>query len=95
MFTSFIFALAAVWFAPKAEPHVKDVVEKMLPLDTAATAIELRLVSFALCLLAAAILAAIIDDSHGVALAIGAFSGVLAPRLQSAYRASRNPDYDS
>ena len=55
----------------------------------------MRAISLALCLLAAALVAAFSGGGGAVALALGAVLGVLGPRLQARYRAMRAPDYDS
>ena len=95
MFLTFILGLVAGFFAPHAEPHVKKGIEKVLLTDAPITPMELRLASFAACVLGAAILSMIFGAPHAVVLAVGALLGVLGPRLQETYRTSRNPDYDS
>ncbi|MEO1238999.1 MAG: hypothetical protein AAFW64_04915 [Pseudomonadota bacterium] len=95
MLATFLLGLAAGWFAPRAEAQVQDGIKRILLTDSPLTALELRMISFAACMLGAAILSMIFGDPHAVVLAAGAFLGVLAPRLQETYRKSRNPDYDS
>ena len=95
MLATFLLGLVAGWLAPKAEPRVKRGIESVLMSDTPLDAMELRLLSFAACLLGAAVLSMIIGSPHAVVLTFGALFGVLAPRLQETYRKTRNPDYDS
>lgn len=95
MLATLILAAAAGWLAPKAEDTVKGVIESILLSEAPITPIELRLISFAACLVAAAILSMIFGDPHALALAVGALLGVLGPRLTERYRRARNPDYDS
>ena len=95
MLATLILGLLAGWLAPRAEPHVKSAIESVLMSDVPLSDLELRLISFAACVLGAAVLSMIFGDPHAVILAIGALLGVLAPRLQETYRKSRNPDYDS
>lgn len=94
MLITFILGLVAGWFAPKAEHFVKDAIESIHLSDPPLSEAELRLVSFAACVLAAAVLSMILGNPHAGVLAIGALLGVLAPRLQDKWRKSRNPDYD-
>ncbi|MEL7105547.1 MAG: hypothetical protein AAGM21_06485 [Pseudomonadota bacterium] len=94
MLATFILGLVAGFFAPQAEPHVKKGIEKVLLTDAPVTPLELRMVSFAACVLGAAILSMIFGKPHAVVLAVGALLGVLGPRLQETYRKTRNPDYD-
>ncbi|MEM9709834.1 MAG: hypothetical protein AAF871_13715 [Pseudomonadota bacterium] len=94
MLATFLLGLAAGWFAEKAEPRVKAGIESVLLTDAPITPIELRVVSFALCLLAAALASMVFGDPHAFVLAAGGALGVLGPRLTAKYRQSRNPDYD-
>ncbi|MDJ1007228.1 MAG: hypothetical protein QNJ13_05325 [Paracoccaceae bacterium] len=95
MLATLILAAAAGWLAPKAEETVKGMIESVLLAEAPLTAVELRLISFAACLVAAAILSMIFGEPHALTLAVGALLGVLGPRLTAKYRQSRNPDYDS
>ncbi len=95
MLFALIVGLAAGWFAPKAEPHVKTGLESFMSFDTPMSETELRLISFATCVLGAAVLAMLFGEPHAVVLAFGALVGTLGPRLQTLYRKTRNPDYDT
>ncbi len=95
MLATIILAAAAGWLAPRAEEPVKGAIESVLLTEAPITAVELRLISFAACLVGAAILSMIFGEPHALALAAGALLGVLGPRLTARYRRSRNPDYDS
>ena len=95
MLATLILAAAAGWLAPRAEDTVKGAIESVLLTEAPITPVELRLVSFAVCLVGAAILSMIFGEPHALTLAIGALLGALAPRLPEKYRRSRNPDYDS
>jgi len=95
MLATLILAAAAGWLAPKAEDTVKGAIESVLLTEAPITPVELRLMSFAVCLVGAAILSMIFGEPHALALAVGALLGVLGPRLTEKYRRSRNPDYDS
>ena len=93
MIWTFIFGIAAGWLAPRAEPHVKPLLEEHVP-ESAVTPAELRAVSLALCLLAAAVAAMVLASAHVLPLALGALLGVLGPRLLDKLRDMRTPDYD-
>jgi len=95
MLATFLLGLAAGWFAPKADPHVKGAIESLLLTESPLQPMELRLISFATCLVAAAIASMIFGEPQAAVLAIGGLLGVLGPRLTEKYRQSRNPDYDS
>ncbi|MBT8459278.1 MAG: hypothetical protein HKP37_06490 [Boseongicola sp.] len=95
MLGTLILGIAAGALAPYAEPKVKTAVENILLDDVPATPIEMRLFSFAICLVGAAILSMAFGEPHAAPLAIGAALGIFGPRLQAKWKASRNPDYDS
>ena len=95
MFGTFILGIAAGWGAPYAEPRIKQAIGKAFPDEAPVEPREMALVSFAICLLAAAILAMLISSSHALPLALGAAVGGVGPRLVGKWRASRTPDYDS
>lgn len=96
MLLTFILGFAAGWGAGYADPHVRSALAGVLVDDAAALEpVELRMLSFAACLLLAALLAWIFADAHAVPLALGAALGALAPRLRDKFRAARAPDYDS
>ena len=96
MLLTFVLGVACGWGAGFVEPHVKsalsqvmaDAVAKMEP-------VELRTITLAVCLLAAALLAWVFATSPAVPLALGAVIGALGPRLREKFRAARAPDYDS
>ncbi len=93
MIWTFILGLIAGWAAPGAEERLKPLVEQYLP-GQPATPVELRGMSLALCLLAAAIVAALSGAGGAIVLTLGGVVGVLGPRLYAKFRAMRAPDYD-
>ena len=95
MFGTFILGVAAGWGAPYAEPRIKAALDGVLLEDASVTPKEMSLLSFATCLLAAAIVSMIVSVPHAAPLALGAVVGVFGPKLIEKWRASRTPDYDS
>lgn len=95
MFGTFILGALAGWAAPYAEPRIKAALDGVLLEDTPIAPKEMALLSFAICLLAAAILSMMISEPHAAPLALGAVAGVFGPKLIDKWRASRTPDYDS
>ena len=90
-----ILGIAAGWGAPYAEPKVKDALESVLLDDVPIEPTEMRMFTFAVCLVGAAIASMIFADPHAAPLAIGAAVGIFGPRLINKWKTSRNPDYDS
>ncbi len=95
MLGTFILGLAAGLGAPYAEPWVKSGLSNVLKGGSEVSAVELRMVTFTVCLWAAAFLAMILAAPHAVVLVFGALVGVIAPRLKEAWKIYRAPDYDS
>lgn len=95
MLVTFILGLAAGWVAPYAEPRIKAVLDGVLLDDTPVEPKEMALLSFAVCLLGAAVLSMILGTPHAAPLALGAVAGVFGPRLIDKWRSGRTPDYDS
>ncbi len=95
MFGTFILGIAAGWGAPYAEARIKAALENILLDDVPIDAAEMRALSFAVCLVGAAILAMIFATPHAAPLAIGAALGVFGPRLIDKWKSSKAPDYDS
>ena len=93
MLATVILGIAAGAGAPYAEPHVKQTLEGMLMSDTTLSAMELRMLSFAVCLVLASMLAWIFGNGSGFALAVGALLGVFGPRLIDRLQKRREPDY--
>ena len=76
MILTFILGALAGVGAVFAEGALKD------PLSSLnLTAMELRLIAFALCLLVAALLSAVIGNGGGIALTLGAVVGVFVPKF--------------
>ena len=94
MITTFLLGVIAGLAAAPAEARLKPFITQYLP-GPAPTAVELRAISLAACLLAAAFVAYLADGGGALALALGGFIGVLWPRLHAKIKASRAPDYDS
>jgi hypothetical protein len=95
MFADLILGIAAGAGAPYAETHRKTALESVLLADAPLTPMELRLFSFAICLVGAAILAAILGEGTAFGLAVGAAIGVFAPRIVARVQKRRAPDYGS
>lgn len=95
MLATLLLGIAAGAGAPYAEPHVKSALDGMLQSETPIDAMELRLFTFAILLVGAALLSMIFGSAHAMPLAIGAAIGVFGPRILEKYRASKRPDYDS
>jgi hypothetical protein len=95
MFADLILGIAAGAGAPYAEPHIKNALESVLLADAPLSEMELRLFSFAACLVGAAILAWIFGEGTAFGLAVGAAIGVFAPRIIDRVQKRRAPDYGS
>lgn len=95
MLGTFILGAAAGWGAPYAEAKIKGLLEGVLLDKSPVPAAEMRIISFAVCLVVAAVLSMLIAEPHAAALALGAAIGVFAPRFLDKSRADRTPDYDS
>ena len=91
MLADFILGIIAGAGAPYAEPRIRKALEGMLLSDAPMTAMELRLVSFAICLVGAAILAHIFGEGEALALALGSVVGVFGPRILDRSRNARRP----
>ena len=93
MLATLLLGIAAGAGAPYAEEHVRRALESVLLADAAMSATELRLFSFAVCLVGAAILAHVFGSGSAFALAVGAAIGVFGPRLVDRIQKRREPDY--
>ena len=94
MITTFLLGAIAGFAAAPAEARLKPFVTQYLS-GPAPSAVELRAISLAVCMLAAAFVAYLADGGGALALTFGGLIGVLWPRLQAKIRAARAPDYDS
>ena len=94
MITTFLLGLIAGIAAAPAEERLKPFVTQYLP-GPAPTAVEMRAISLAACLLVAALVAYLSGGGSALALALGGFTGVLGPRLLAKIKATRAPDYDN
>jgi len=94
MLVTFILGALAGILAEYAEPHVKKALEGVALAEVPLSAVEQRLLTFALCLAAAALLALLLGNGNALALALGAVAGVFGPRLLAKSRGNRGPDYD-
>lgn len=94
MIASFILAALATWGAPQLEPQIKAWLERVLPLDDVG-AVEMRGITIALLLCAAAILATLMGSANSISLGFGAIAGVLGPRAYQRFKQTKAPDYDS
>jgi hypothetical protein len=95
MLADLILGIAAGAGAPYAEPRIKAALENMLLSDAPLTGSELKLVSLALCLVGAAILAYVFGDGGALTLTVGAVIGVFGPRIIDRIQKRTNPDYDT
>ena len=86
MLGTLILGLIGGAVAPFAERHVKRALEAGLMAETPLSAAELRALSLAVCLLAAAVIAWIFAGNSAVALTAGAVLGVFGPRLMARSR---------
>ena len=93
MLVTLILGIAAGAGAPYVEPHVKDFLEGLLLSDGGMSEVELRMFSFTLLLVAAAILAWAFGNGSGFALAVGGALGVFGPRIIDRIQKRRAPDY--
>jgi len=75
MILTFILGVIAAAVAPFAEEPINEALSGMN-----LTVIERRLVAFAVCLLAAAAISAVIGSGGGLALMVGALLGLFIPR---------------
>ena len=93
MLATVILGIAAGAGAPYAEPHVKGALEGMILSEAPMSAMELRMFTFAICLVAAAILAYVFGNGSAFALAVGAAIGVFGPRIIQRLQNRKAPDY--
>lgn len=93
MLATLILGIAAGAGTPYAEPHVKGMLESMLLSDAPITAMELRMFTFAILLVGAAILAWFFGNGSAFALSVGALLGVFGPRIIDRVQNKREPDY--
>jgi len=81
-----ILGVLAGALAERAEPHVRRTARNIMMAEAPATAVEWRLLSFAVCLVCAALLALFLGDGGALALSVGAVIGVFAPRVVARLR---------
>ncbi len=93
MIWTILLGIIAGWCAASVEDRLRPLVEKHLP-GQAPSAAEMRGISLSVCLLLAAIVAALSDAGSAFSLTLGGVIGVLGPRLYDKVRAMRAPDYD-
>lgn len=93
MLATVILGIAAGAGAPYAEQHVKKALEGVLLSDAPISAMELRMLTFAVLLVGASILAWIFGNGSGFALAVGAALGVFGPRIIDRVQKRNAPDY--
>ena len=95
MVFSFLLGAIAAWISPKLEDHIAGLVTSALPNEPTIEGSELKMLSFAVALFIAAVLAAGLSHASGIALTLGAIIGVIGPRLMAKWRNAKAPDYDS
>ena len=94
MIWTFILGVIAGWVAPGAEDRLRPYITQYLP-GRSVSAVEMRGIALAACLLLAAIVSALSGAGGAVSITLGGLVGVLGPRLVDKARAMRAPDYDS
>ena len=90
MLVTIILGAGAGVLAPYAEPIVKRILEDTLMAETPISAAELRMLSFALCLISAALLAWVMGSGGAVALSLGAVIGAFGPRIVARLQGGRD-----
>ncbi len=95
MLGTFLLGIAAGFLAPHAEPHIKKFLEGILLDEVPVEPKEMALLSFSLCILAAAVLATILFRAHAGPLALGAALGVFGPRIWAKIQSRKKADYGS
>ncbi|MDJ0827127.1 MAG: hypothetical protein QNJ16_16670 [Rhodobacter sp.] len=80
MLGTLILGILAGLGAQYAEPHVKKALENVLLAEVPISDAELRLFSFSVCLIGAAILAWLFGNDSALALVVGAAIGIFGPR---------------
>ena len=94
MLGTFLLGIVAGFASPYAEPHIKKLLEGVLLDEVPVEPKEMAILSFSLCLLAAAFLAAVLFDAYAAPLALGAALGAFGPRLWDKVQSARKgPDY--
>jgi hypothetical protein len=93
MLADFILGIAAGAGASHAEPRIRKALEGVMLAEVPMTAMEMRMVSFALCLVGAALLAHIFGEGEALALALGSVAGVFGPRILARIQTRKTPDY--
>lgn len=93
MLATLILGIAAGAAAPYAEPHVKKLLEGVLLSDAPMSNLELRVFSFSVCLVGAAILASAFGNGSAFFLSVGAALGVFGPRIIDRIQKRQAPDY--
>lgn len=93
MLADLILGIAAGAGAPYAEPKIKSALESVLLSDAPLSALELRMVSLAICLVGAAILGFAFGESEAFPLTVGALVGVFGPRIIDRIQNRKEPDY--
>jgi hypothetical protein len=93
MLADFILGIAAGAGAPYAEPRIRQALHGLLLSEAPMSAMELRMVSFAICLVGAALLAHIFGEGEALALALGSVAGIFGPRILDRIQNRKTPDY--
>lgn len=90
MLVTIILGAGAGVLAPHAEGFIKRMLTDALMAETPISDAEMRMLSFALCLLGAALLAWFMGNGGAVALAIGAMLGAFGPRIVARLQGGRD-----
>ncbi len=92
MLADLILGIAAGAGTPYAEPKIRQALGGMFT-DAPLSAMELRMVSFAVCLTGAAVLSLVFGDGEALPIAFGSVVGVFGPRIINRVQGRRDPDY--
>ena len=90
MLITLLLGIAAAIAAAHFEPRIKRLLDSAAMADLPLNDQERRMISFALCLLAAAILSGMLGNGSAVTLSFGALIGVFGPRVIGQYQARRD-----
>lgn len=93
MLATLILGIVAGAGAPYAEDRVKKFLDSVLPPENPISDTELRMFTFAICLVGAAIVASIFAFGSALALSVGGAIGVFGPRILNRIQKRQPPDY--
>ena len=95
MIITFLLGFAAGALAPIGEDRLMELLKGISFFEPAPDEAELRTLALVLALIIAAILSNSLGNGSPVVLAIGAFVGVVMPRIMERVQKKKAPDYDT